>query len=111
LKGVSLVKVVDGKLLRTFVTFDDNKIFKVVLTGDFFLHPEEKISEIEGIFFGKSIFFDDSEVESLIDALLEKKKIVPVGINSRAIVKSVKLAIANGTGHNADKKDNSHAND
>ncbi|MBM3229095.1 lipoyl synthase [Candidatus Parvarchaeota archaeon] len=42
--GKSVFKA--GKLLKVFVEYD-NHIRKIKITGDFFLHPEEKIVEIE----------------------------------------------------------------
>jgi lipoate---protein ligase len=50
-------KVPGGKLLRIKVDYD-NVINSVKITGDFFLHPEESITEIENALVGKSIHDD-----------------------------------------------------
>ncbi len=44
-KGESLVK--GGKLIRVRVEFQGNRIKEIKITGDFFLHPEDKIEDIE----------------------------------------------------------------
>ncbi|MEM2896340.1 MAG: lipoate protein ligase C-terminal domain-containing protein [Halobacteria archaeon] len=40
-------KVPQGKLIRIKYRIDDGKISKIKITGDFFLHPEESIEELE----------------------------------------------------------------
>ena len=40
-------KVPDGKLVKITMDFEDEKIVKVKIMGDFFMHPEEKIEELE----------------------------------------------------------------
>ncbi len=48
-------KVVDGKLLRLNIEIDKNIITKFILTGDFFIYPENAIIEIEKFVIGKKI--------------------------------------------------------
>ncbi len=40
-------KIVGGKLIKVKVTVDGDLIKRVRITGDFFMHPEEKIIELE----------------------------------------------------------------
>jgi len=56
-------KIPNGKLIRLKAEVDDNKIKKISITGDFFLHPEEKIFELE---------------KSLINILLSKESLQPI---------------------------------
>lgn len=44
-KGESLVK--GGKLIRVKAEFQGDTIKKIRITGDFFLHPEDKIDDVE----------------------------------------------------------------
>jgi len=53
-----------GKLIIVNATFDGDKILKIKITGDFFLHPEERIEEIEEHLTQRRI--------GEIDALLER---------------------------------------
>ena len=67
-----ILKVAGGKLLRIRLTTRDGKIGAVQFTGDFFLHPEESIEDLEDSLIGLDIeeemllstvqkFFDDYE--------------------------------------------------
>ena len=60
------LKAQGGKLIRCFLTIQDDKINSIKITGDFFLHPEEKIFELEEILTGCQI------TESLISQRLTK---------------------------------------
>ena len=44
-----------GKLIKVRAVFEGDKIKEIKITGDFFLHPEEKIEEIEASLRGKRI--------------------------------------------------------
>ncbi|MFA5771876.1 MAG: lipoate protein ligase C-terminal domain-containing protein [Thermoplasmata archaeon] len=48
-------KVKDGKLLRCTLELDGNTIVNVRITGDFFMHPEESIVEMENIIRGTEL--------------------------------------------------------
>ncbi len=54
--GNSELKVPGGKLLRAFVESNsNNQIISVKITGDFFLHPEELLPEIETALLNKPL--------------------------------------------------------
>ena len=97
MKGIATEKVAGGKLVRIKANFEDSKILSLQITGDFFLHPEEKLKEIEDLFFGKNIFFDEKKAQEEIEKIVEKNGMTLVGINPEAIVKITKQAILNGT--------------
>ncbi len=52
-----MYKVPGGKLLRVRFVLEEEKIASIRFTGDFFLHPEESIEELEeklrGVEFGE----------------------------------------------------------
>jgi lipoate-protein ligase A len=48
-------KVPNGKLLRLRAQVAGDKIRSVTITGDFFLHPEERIAELEKVLAGKKL--------------------------------------------------------
>ncbi len=64
-KGESLVK--GGKLIRVRVEFQGNRIKEIRITGDFFLHPEDKIEDIENGL--KNVPID--EVRKKLDEILK----------------------------------------
>jgi len=45
--GKAEMKVPGGKLLRVHSTLEEGKITRILITGDFFLHPEESLEEME----------------------------------------------------------------
>lgn len=51
MKGYSSQKVKEGKIVKVEVEFD-HIITELKITGDFFLHPEEVLDEIEKIIPG-----------------------------------------------------------
>lgn len=70
------LKVPNGKLIRVSLSVKEGKLSKVVITGDFFMHPEEVIELLEMKLNGvsadrKSItkaitnFFKEGEVKIL----------------------------------------------
>lgn len=48
-------KVPNGKLIRLRAELDCGKIKSIKITGDFFLHPEEKIADLEKSLIGKEL--------------------------------------------------------
>ncbi|MBS7657259.1 hypothetical protein KEJ33_04980 [Candidatus Bathyarchaeota archaeon] len=49
------LKVEGGKLIKVQLEIEDKKIKKVKITGDFFLHPEELIDDMEKAVAGASL--------------------------------------------------------
>jgi lipoate-protein ligase A len=48
-------KVPNGKLVRLRARIDGNEIAEIKITGDFFLHPEDKIVKLEAALTGKEL--------------------------------------------------------
>lgn len=48
-------KVPEGKLIRLKADLDGSKICSVTINGDFFLHPEDRIAELEKALVGKEL--------------------------------------------------------
>lgn len=57
-------KVENGKLVRLQVHFKGSKISFIKITGDFFMHPEDAIVDIERRLAGKDIAAIGNEVEN-----------------------------------------------
>ncbi len=93
--GVAAEKLAGGKLVRIKVEFQDDKIMSVQVTGDFFIHPEEKIKEIEELFVLKSIFYDEKQLGDDMMKAIKKNGMTLIGITPEAIARITKKAIAN----------------
>ena len=87
MKGKSILKVPNGKLLKIFLEYDKDRITKIKITGDFFIHPEETIDELEKELTG----LDFQSVNKTIDEFFESKKPTVFGIT----IDSLKEAIMN----------------
>lgn len=92
MKGKFEYKTPGGKLVRAEVEFND-RIEKVKITGDFFLYPEEKISEIEKALLTCSKNDAEEKITSVVENVVRKNRIEMVGIDSKAIAKVVRGAI------------------
>ena len=84
MNGISTKKVVGGKLLRIKTEFND-KIHAVQITGDFFLHPEEKIVDIERTLIGLPVLESRQKIIEKIQAVIRREKIELVGISTEDI--------------------------
>lgn len=88
----AMEKVPNGKLLRIKLDLS-SKINKVQVLGDFFVHPEESIIDIESILSKLDINYDEKrEIQNLKD-YVEKNKIQLIGLDEEAIFRVLKKAI------------------
>jgi len=86
MKGKSILKVPGGKLLKIFLEYDD-KIRKIKITGDFFMHPEESLDKLEKELIGLKL---DKEIILIkVDEFLKKKNVKLFGLESKDIVEGI----------------------
>ena len=93
--GKAVQKVAGGKLLKISIEFDD-VIDDVKIMGDFFLHPEEAINDIEKNLFGLKTETDEKVIASIIKDVIEEKNFQLIGVTPDAIAQTIKKAIENG---------------
>jgi lipoate-protein ligase A len=86
-QGKSIFKA--GKLLKVFVEFDE-RIRSIKITGDFFLHPEEIIFEIEKGLVGTDI--DERAVKEKLEHLLKDADVF--GFDAGQLAQAIMNAIA-----------------
>ena len=72
-------KVPQGKMLRIEADITDSTINSIKITGDFFVHPEETITEIENFLIGKKV----EKIEQGLSIFLDKKNIRIIGFTPK----------------------------
>ncbi|MFH1054781.1 MAG: lipoate protein ligase C-terminal domain-containing protein [Candidatus Altiarchaeota archaeon] len=81
--GKFVMKVPGGKLLKVAVQHDSEKIVKIKLCGDFFMHPEDALESLEGKLIGARL----SQVRGIVADELADVRLYGVDVNS--IVKAI----------------------
>jgi lipoate-protein ligase A len=89
MKSKSVYKVPNGKLLKIFIDYDDQKLLinKINITGDFFAYPEESIECIENEL--KNTALKKDVLLTKIDSIIEKNNIDFIGLNTEGLVEGI----------------------
>lgn len=88
--GRAEYKVEGGKLVKAQVTVDGDKISRVKITGDFFLHPEDFLEELEEALVGSIL--DEASLAKLIRSVAEKRNAVLLGVSPEDFAKCIVMA-------------------
>ena len=94
MKGIATEKVPGGKLVRIKVDFN-SAINKIEITGDFFVHPEEGIFEIEKALTGIDASSSQESIAEIVQRIIQEKNFSLIGFDAEAIGRIVVQAIAN----------------
>ena len=78
-------KVPDGKLVRIKVSFENNTIKTIQITGDFFVHPESAIEKLEQCLAG----IDTQNIKKTLDEKIAQDKIEIIGFTSNDIARMI----------------------
>ena len=96
-------KVPGGKLVCVEIWPAGEKVEKIKITGDFFLHPEDSITEIEKSLTGVSISLDNSQLESqkekiksIIEDALARNNAQLIGVTPEQLADLFFKAVAQG---------------
>ncbi len=81
----------DEKLVRVNVEFSD-KIDSIIISGDFFIHPEESIELIENGIKGTGLSSLDT-VSWTIKKLVAENRIDMIGVSPETIQEAIKEAV------------------
>ncbi|MFW9850578.1 MAG: lipoate protein ligase C-terminal domain-containing protein [Candidatus Thorarchaeota archaeon] len=87
----SIYKVPNGKLIKVKLSIKGDSIETIILTGDFFLHPEVVLDEIEKGLIGVNL--DETSIRSSIDQILRNNGAVLIGASSTDFAHAILLAI------------------
>lgn len=79
-------KVPNGKLLRLEVDITNNTINSIKITGDFFAHPENAITQIEKLITKQNI----DDVNKIVKTYIEQNNIQIIGFNSADLSTALK---------------------
>jgi len=88
--GKAEYKVEGGKLVKVQLQKRGNAIGKIKITGDFFLHPEELIEEMERRLEGRLL--DEVDLAEHIKALVEKNEAVMLGASPEDFARCIMMA-------------------
>jgi lipoate-protein ligase A len=89
--GRAQYKVKGGKLLKVQLSQTGFKISKVKITGDFFLHPEALIEELEETLLGQPL--DEAKLAAFIESFLSKRNAIMLGVSPADFAKCIVMAV------------------
>lgn len=92
MKGKAVKKIPGGKLIRVEVDYSVC-IDRVKITGDFFLHPEDTLLDIEECLTGSSLPLNKADLKREIDVLVETNNAELIGVSSDDIVNILEEAL------------------
>jgi len=89
MQSKSTYKIPNGKLLKVFLEFDENKksIKNIKITGDFFAYPEEAIESLENEL--KDTPLKKSNLFVKINEIIKKNKIEFIGLNAEGLTEGI----------------------
>jgi len=77
-------------MIKVALTQSDGKIEWLRITGDFFLHPEDLIEEMERVLIGLPV--EEGEISDSIEKLVEKRNGTLVGVAPADIARCIMMA-------------------
>ena len=83
-------KVKGGKMIRVSIRESWGKIREIKITGDFFLHPEELIEELEEVLVGKPLNAQD--LARFIKRLMQCRDATLLGASPEDFAKCILMA-------------------
>ena len=88
-------KIAGGKLVCIEVWSADSSTADAVrISGDFFLHPEDSIRDIEDSLVGLPLSSDESAIESTIAKSLQKRDASLVGVSAKDLARLFARAVS-----------------
>lgn len=88
--GKAQIKVEGGKLVKVQLESEGDRIREVRITGDFFLHPEEMIDDLEKTLKGSKL--DEDALADCVKAFIKKHEAVLLGVAPGDFAKCIVMA-------------------
>ena len=82
-------KVPGGKLLVADTEVKDGVLTTVKVMGDFFMHPEETINDLEEALSGK----EASQIDEIVEGFFGGKEIILFGVSEKDFAHVLKLTL------------------
>ncbi len=86
-------KIPQGKLVRISLEFDTTILHDIKICGDFFIHPEETVVEMERALFHLPVEATETRIKSLLDRAVETKNAQLIGVDTASVAKLIHEAI------------------
>ena len=86
----SSYKIPGGKLVKVKLWVDVEKIKRITILGDFFLHPEETIQAIENALVGTEL--NVTSIESIISKVMSESNASLIGATPEDLVTTIMMA-------------------
>lgn len=93
----SQMKVTGGKFVCIQITRDEKRpaqVGSVVISGDFFLHPEESIGPLERSLAGVALDSPEAAIVSVLEASLKKSNAMLIGVSALDIARLFVMAVS-----------------
>ena len=89
----SVYKIPDGKLLKISLDYNDKnkKILGLLITGDFFVYPEEAIEILEKKLV--STMLNEKILKDKINNVIRENKIEFIGLNTEGLVTGIMMCL------------------
>ena len=86
----SSYKIPGGKLVKVKLWVESEKIERITILGDFFLHPEETIQTIENSLAGTKL--NSGSIESIITKVMMKSDAKLIGASPEDLATAIMMA-------------------
>ena len=90
--GFASKKIVNGKFIKILVDYHD-VIRRIEISGDFFIHPEEALKEIEEFLIGLDVNFEKEIIEYKLKNFVNIRNIKLIGFNESDLVDVIKESV------------------
>ncbi len=86
----SSYKIPGGKLIKIKLWVESERIERLIILGDFFLHPEETIQAIEQALVGTTM--DAGQIETVIGQVMKESDATLIGAEPKDISTAIMMA-------------------
>lgn len=86
-------KIPQGKLVRISLDYDTATLQQIKICGDFFIHPEETIEEMERALYHLPVEAAEARIQQLLDRAVHAKNAQLIGIDTPTVAKLIHEAI------------------
>ncbi len=83
-------KIPDGKMVKVRVEVRNDLIQRITILGDFFLHPEDTLEEMEQGLVGTRA--EEDIIANVIQGILDGRNAVFIGATARDLAKAIMIA-------------------